>query len=100
MKDTILKFAKSKTLWAILVFQLIAVEPYIPLIKETLPDELKYLATIILPISILWAKIIRDKKLLDEVNSNNDVEDIAKDVVKDVVKKKVVKKISKKLEGK
>ena len=78
MKNTILDFLKSKTFWTVLTLQIIAIEPYLPLLKEYLPVELGYVATLILPVAILWAKILRDKALIDSMTN----------VEKDKVKKK------------
>lgn len=87
MKNTILEFLKSKTLWAVLTLQIIAIEPYLPLIEQHLPVEMGYVATLILPVAILWAKIIRDKGLLEELSKTT------KKVVKSRAKKAVKKKV-------
>lgn len=105
MKDTILGYLKSKTLWAVITLQIIAIEPFVPVIKEYLPEELKYVAGIIIPIAILWAKVIRDKGILNDENTKDENEPIkeavkkkAKTAVKTAVKKKVTEKISEHLE--
>lgn len=71
MKDTIFRFLKSKTFWTIAILQLIAIEPFIPVIKDHLPTEMKYIGTVILPIAIVWAKVARDKGLLEMIDLNN-----------------------------
>lgn len=94
MKNTILDFLKSKTFWTVLTLQIIAIEPYLPLLKEYLPVELGYVATLILPVAILWAKILRDKALIDSMTN------VEKDKVKKVIKETAKSKIKKKVEDK
>lgn len=96
MKDTIFSFFKSKTFWTVLTLQIIAIEPYIPLLKEYLPVEFGYVATLILPVAILWAKILRDKALIENMTSKE--KDIIKDAIKTKAKTEVKKKVTKKLE--
>lgn len=96
MKDTIFDFLKSKTFWTVLTLQVIALEPYLPLLKEYLPVEFGYVATLILPVAILWAKILRDKTLID--NMTNKEKGIIKDVIKTKAKTEIKKKVTKKLE--
>lgn len=94
MKNTILDFLKSKTFWTVLTLQIIAIEPYLPLLKEYLPVELGYVATLILPVAILWSKIIRDKALIDSMTN------VEKGQVKKVITEKAKSKIKKKVEEK
>mgnify|MGYP001159188652 FL=1 len=96
MKDTIFDFLKSKTFWTVLTLQVIAIEPYLPMLKEYLPVEFGYVATLILPVAILWAKILRDKALIDTMT--NKEKDIVKEAIKTKTKTEVKKKVTKKLE--
>lgn len=93
MKDTILDFLKSKTFWTVLTLQIIAIEPYLPLLKEYLPVELGYVATLILPVAILWSKIIRDKALIDSMTNVEKVKKVITEKAKSKIKKKVEEKI-------
>lgn len=85
MKNTIIEALKSKVFWGIVTLQVIAIEPFIPLIKQYLPAELSYITTLVLPVVILWAKVIRDKGILDDVKSSKKR--------KTIIKKKVTNKI-------
>lgn len=96
MKDTVFDFLKSKLFWGVLTLQIIAIEPYIPMIKEYLPAELGYISTLVLPVIILWAKVIRDKGVLDDVMKNKNKDDV-KEAVKEVAKKKVKTEVKKKV---
>lgn len=100
MKNTILDFLKSKTFWAIITLQIIAVEPYVPMIKEYLPTELSYIATLVLPVAILWAKVIRDKGVLEALNTKvkSSTKEVVKKKAKSAVKKKVTEKNGEQLE--
>lgn len=97
MKNTL----KSKTLWIVLALELIAIEPYIPTIREFLPPELAILGSFVLPALILLAKIARDQGLLTTVLSQGDTaikSDEIKTKAKKAVKKRVVKKVDEKLQ--
>lgn len=82
MKDTIFDFLKSKAFWTVLTLQVIALEPYLPMLKEYLPAEFGYVATLILPVAILWAKIFRDKDLI-ESNTNKEKDINKEDNIKE-----------------
>lgn len=90
MKNTIIEALKSKVFWGIVTLQVIAIEPFIPLIKQYLPSELSYITTLVLPVVILWAKVMRDKGILDDVKSSAKKR-------KTIIKKKVTNKIGEQL---
>lgn len=105
MKNTF----KSKKLWstigALLIFQLIALEPFLPKINEYLPAEYAFIGTLVIPSIVVFAKVIRDKGFLTNyLNSKGYVlstpeetepSNVANEIIKDTVKK-ATKKATKK----
>lgn len=96
MKNTVLSFLKSKTFWTIAILQVIAIEPFIPAIKDFLPEEMKYIGTVVLPVAIVWAKVVRDKGILELMSLDNkdEVKQEVKKKVKTVARKKVAEKVT------
>lgn len=105
MKNTF----KSTKLWStiscILIFQLIALEPFLPKVNEYLPTEYAFIGTLVLPSLVIFAKIIRDKGFLSSylqskgfvlsAPDKTEESNVAKEIIKDTVKKATKKSVKK-----